>query len=203
MLESILEFVRTIDPVYVYCVLFAGSYVENIFPPFPGDSVIVFGAYMVGTGTWRFDGVLISTTAGSIAGFMTLFLLGKLLSDKWMGSHLQKIQERAEYKKTEKWFDKYGYYLIAGNRFFSGVRSVISLFAGITRLNTKKVFFYALLSCIVWNFALILAGSKLGENWEMVTEIIKKYNIAVIGILVCVVIGYFIRKLIVRKRSNG
>ncbi|MFC1558885.1 DedA family protein [candidate division KSB1 bacterium] len=51
-------------------------YLENIFPPLPGDSVVVIGAYLVGIGYLKFELTYIVTGIGSILGLMTLYYVG-------------------------------------------------------------------------------------------------------------------------------
>ena len=49
-LRDLFEAAQRLDPKWLYPVLLVSSYVENIFPPLPGDTVTVFGAYLVGRG---------------------------------------------------------------------------------------------------------------------------------------------------------
>jgi len=201
-MEWFFEFIRNADPVWMYTGLFLGCYIENVFSPFPGDSVVVLGAYLVGTGTLRFDMVFISTTVGSMFGFGTIFAFGRFAAEKWISTGRLKLVNSKRYRLTEKWFEKYGYWIIVANRFLSGIRSVISLFAGISNLSTIKVLLYALVSTIIWHSILIFAGLKLGENWEQVETYIKKYNVILFSVLGLIVLFIIIRWFIKRKKTD-
>lgn len=187
-MEGILDFISGTNLFWIYTFLFFGSYVENLLPPVPGDTVVVFGAYLVGIGTLRFDLALLTTTLGSIAGFMTMYGIGVIFGRKIVDSARWSFFSSREFEKIESWFEKYGYKIVAANRFFSGARALVSLFAGVAKLNIKKVFTLALVSCILWNTILVYAGSKVGENWESITDIISKYNIVMIAILASLLI---------------
>jgi membrane protein DedA with SNARE-associated domain len=200
-MEWFFDFIRNTDPVWMYTGLFLGCYIENVFSPFPGDSVVVLGAYLVGTGSLRFDMVFISTTVGSMLGFVTIFAFGRFVAGKWISTGRLKIVNTKQYRITERWFDKYGYWVIVANRFLSGIRSVISLFAGISHLKTFKVLIYALISTVIWHSILIFAGFKLGENWEHVELYIKKYNIILFSILGAAVLIVLLRWLIKRRKT--
>ena len=192
-MESLLHSLETANPLWAYFILFVSAFIENIFPPIPGDTVTVFGAYLVGRGFLNFWGVLISTTLGSIAGFMAVFALAYWIEWKLIEKYRPKWVERSKIDRVEKWFRQYGYWIVLINRFLSGIRSIISLVAGLSKMNTLLVFLLALISCFVWNGALIGLGALLGENWELIGHFLKVYNqIVIIALVVGIVIfaGY-------------
>jgi len=201
-MENLIETFGNLSPVLVYCGLFLGAYIENIFPPVPGDSIVVFGAYLVGIGTLRIELAFICTTVGSVLGFMTYFYLGRFLGKKYITSGRLRIVTYDKYERVEKWFARYGYWVIAANRFLSGARSVISFTAGAVKLEQIKAFLLALLSCALWNWILLLAGYKVGENWDVVIHYLKAYNKIVFGIILVIVACYAAGKWISRKRSK-
>src|SRR3990172_563766 len=189
----------------IFFFLFLSSVVENLFPPIPGDTVTIFGAFLVGTGRLDFIPVYLSTTIGSAVGFMLLIFVGRLLMREFFIKKDYKFFSAKMIVKAESWFQRYGYLVVLANRFLPGVRSVISLTAGIARLDLSKVFLLSLVSSAVWNLLWILVGFFLGNNWEMVREgaahILKQYNIGafiVIGVLIICFIGY----RIIKKRIN-
>ena len=75
MLEYIESLISQVDPMLAYFILFVSAYEENTFPPVPGDTVTVIGAYLITTGKLSFTGVWLSTTFGSVLGFMTMFYI--------------------------------------------------------------------------------------------------------------------------------
>ncbi len=188
--------------VYLYLFLFGSSVVENLFPPAPGDTITVFGAFLVGIGKLDFFIVYAVTTLGSSVGFMILFYAGAFLEMEFFLNTRFKIFSSHKILAAEKWFNKYGYYAVALNRFLPGVRSVISIVAGVSHLNGLRVFLLSIISAMLWNFIWIYSGYTLGNNWEMVNQkisaIIKNYNMAA-GIILTVAIIFFAVKQMIKK----
>ena len=109
----------------------------------------------------------------------------------------EKVFKEEDIKKVETWFGKWGYWVIFANRFLSGTRSVISLFAGLFHLHPLSVFGLSLLSALIWNALLINAGMLLGDNWEVIIDLISRYN-QIFIVLIVIIAGY----LIYRSRKN-
>lgn len=179
---------------------------ENLFPPVPGDTITVFGAFLVGVGKLDFFIVYTVTTIGSSIGFILLFYAGAYLEMEFFLNTKIKVFSNQKILSAEKWFSKYGYYVVIMNRFLPGIRSVISIVAGISGLNGIKVFFMATVSALAWNFLWIYTGYTIGNNWEMVNQkisvIIRNYNIAAIAILLLGLAVYYAFKTLKRRQEN-
>jgi membrane protein DedA with SNARE-associated domain len=184
------------DTQTIYIFLFASAIMENLFPPIPGDTITVFGAFLVGTGRLDFFIVYAVTTVGSSVGFLILFYAGAFLEREFFIHTDIRFFSARSIIAAEKWFNRHGYYIVAVNRFLPGIRSVISIAAGISGLNGFKVFILSLLSAMAWNFLWIYSGYALGNNWEFVRDkisiIIRNYNIAAGIILALGCLVYFI-----------
>ncbi len=186
----------------VYLALFLSAYIENIFPPIPGDTVTVIGAYFVGTGRLNFWWVYLSTSLGSIAGFMTLYGLAYWLQWQLIERYRPKWVQKSHLDRVENWFQRYGYWVVLFNRFLSGARSVISIVAGLSKLNGFLVFFFASISVLLWNGALIYLGAFLGKSWEEIVEYVKLYNKIILIVVVAVLLVLAIIYL-KRNRNSG
>ncbi|MFH1479930.1 MAG: DedA family protein [Pseudomonadota bacterium] len=201
--DLFLNYLYSLPDGMIYLLLGVSAFVENVFPPIPGDTITVFGAFLVGIGKLDFFWVFLSTTIGSLAGFMCLFCIGRYLGRTFFINKNYRFFKARDILRAEEWFGRHGYILIALNRFLPGVRSAISLAGGITRLKSLRVMLFALLSCGTWNMIWILLGYVLGTHWEIVrsrtSDIMMKYNIGVF-ILFGIVIILFILKRKYRKR---
>jgi membrane protein DedA with SNARE-associated domain len=194
LLDKLLQILLPQSNLFLYIFLFLSAIVENLFPPIPGDTITAFGAFMVGTGRLNYALVYISTTAGSVIGFMSLFYIGRYLEREFFLQKDFKYFSVQSIVAAEKWFDKYGFLVILGNRFLPGVRSVISIVSGISNLSPVKVFLLSLISAAAWNFIWIQAGFMLGNNWDAVKKnfaiILSRYNLIAGIILVAALAGY-------------
>ena len=196
--ETFLNYLHSLPDALIYLLLGLSAYVENIFPPIPGDTITAFGAFLVGIGRLDFFGVYICTTLGSLLGFMTLFWLGLYMGRRFFLEKDYRFFKAKDIVRAEAWYRKYGYLLVAFNRFLPGIRSVISLAGGLSRLKVMSVALLALLSCAVWNLIWILLGYVLGTNWEVfearITAILTGYNIVVLALFALVIIFFVIRR---------
>jgi membrane protein DedA with SNARE-associated domain len=193
ILAEMMQLIESIDPLFSYILLGLASFVENIFPPAPGDVITIFGASLIASGHLTYTGVLISTTVGSVAGFMLYYYLGLKLGKAFFLSGRFSFLSEKSVAKTEQWFDRYGYKLILVNRFLSGLRSVISIFCGISRLSALKVFITCTTSALVWNIILITAGATLGENWDLVKTYLADYGKVIILVMLVGGLIWFLR----------
>jgi membrane protein DedA with SNARE-associated domain len=188
----------------LYVMLSASAFVENVFPPIPGDTITAFGAFLVGSGRLSFFGVFISTTLGSLAGFMFLFWIGNLLGRRFFIERDLWFFKAEDIVRAEKWFKKYGYLLVLLNRFFPGIRSVISIAGGISRLSTLKVGLLALVSSAIWNLGWISIGFALGTKWDLVRErmgyLLGRYQMAIVILGCFLLAGFFLYKLLKRGK---
>ena len=205
LLGYIIDYLLPRDNSFLYVFLFLSAVVENLFPPIPGDTITAFGAFLVGTGRLDYTLVYLVTTTGSVAGFMFLFLLGKMLGKKFFVEKNYSFFPTENINAAEGWFQKYGYFVVLGNRFLPGIRSVISIVSGISRLSTLKVFIFSLASAAVWNIIWIHTGYLLGNNWDIVKErmssILATYNIGVGIVFGLFIAGYLLLRFYKKRKK--
>ena len=186
------------DPL-IYFLLGLSAFVENIFPPAPGDTITAFGAFLVGTKRLHFFGMYVATTLGSLSGFMFLFWIGGVLGRRYFIERDYRFFKAEDIIRAEEWFRKYGYFLILLNRFLPGIRSVISIAGGISKLRVLRVTFLALISCCVWNLIWISVGYTLGSNWETargeIEHIMAWYNFTILILFALLILFLVVRKL--------
>ena len=191
MLEQIIVTLSNLPNETIYFSLFAIAFIEYLFPPIPGDTIMVFGAYLVGVGKLDLLTVYVLTTLGNMGGFLVLFFVGKHYGRWFFLKKNYRFFPREMILKTEKWFQRYGVGLIAANRFFSGARSAISLIAGISNMKAFTTTLAAFFSSTIWNAILISAGYFLGKNWHAFMIIIKRYNQFLIIAIILSLLFYF------------
>ena len=205
-LNAFLEWVSALPGPLIYGILGLSAFIENIFPPVPGDTVTAFGAFLVGAKHLSFAGVYVSTTLGSLLGFMCLFWIGRLLGRRFFMEEDLWVFKAEDLVRAEAWFKKYGYFLVLMNRFLPGIRSVISVSGGISNLRAWRVGLLALVSASAWNLIWIVLGYVLGNNWakakDHLSHIMGRYNAAVLALLgLCVL--YVVFRWWMKKRKPG
>jgi membrane protein DedA with SNARE-associated domain len=203
--QKFLSFIDSLPNILAYLFLGLSAFMENLFPPIPGDTITAFGAFLVGTGKLGFAGVYASTTIGSFLGFLTLFWIGSFLGRHFFIKRDYTFLKARDIIRAEQWFGRYGYFLIALNRFLPGIRSAISVAGGISRLKIIWVALLSLVSCAAWNLIWITLGFSLGSRWDIVenkmSDMMKNYDIAMFIILALLVVSFVLWKRHRQRRS--
>ncbi len=203
MFEDILKFITQLTPFWIYITLFLFAFVENVFPPSPSDLVVVVGGSLISQGVIHFLPTLIITSLGSVLGFMTLYFIGAQLDKRVIRAGKIKFISLDALDKAELWFNKYGYFIIAANRFLPGTRSVISFFAGLSELDVKRTVGLALLSSFAWNSIIIYLGIIFGNNIELIDYYLNTYSNIVITVTAAILLFFTIRYFFRKRKKAG
>ena len=201
MLEQILSYINTIDPVWIYFILFFFSFIENVFPPSPSDVVVIIGATLIASTSMGFVPVLFITSIGSAMGFILMYYMGKLFGEKIIRTGRLKFIDEETLFKVDTWFRNHGYKLILANRFLPGTRSVISFFSGMHELHLGKTFICSAVSAFLWNAVIIFVGMKFGQNVEKIDFYLSAYS----NIIICLTLiaaAVFIFRFFYKRRKK-
>jgi len=198
MLEPLIEILLGLPPLGVFVFAFVIAWVENLFPPSPSDALLVLVGTLIGLGTVDFLPLLVTSTAGSVSGFVTAYYLGRRFGPAIVKSPWVPFLDATLMEKVERWFDRWHGLIIVVNRFLAGTRAVIAFAAGIVRLPAARTFLYCALSATAWNALMLFAGQHLGANWRNIEDVLSTYGWVVSGLLVLLLAVWFIRK---RRRS--
>lgn len=178
-------------------------FIENIFPPIPSEIILPFGGFVTTLEKSEVTvfGLIIFATLGSIFGAFILYWIGTLLNVNKLETWLEKKWikrlgfKKNEVEKTVKFFEKWEGVAVFFGRCVPIVRSLISIPAGMVKMNLLKFTLYTAFGSLVWNTLLISAGAFLGENWRNVVTLVDEYKNIVLIILAAVVIFLMIRYL--------
>ena len=199
-LVDLLEWTTMLSPLWAYVLLAVISFGENVIPPVPGDLAIVVAGYLAGAGQLSYGPVvLIASTCGTL-GFMVMYLLGRRFGDSVLAGRIKWLPSKRIYR-VRRWLLKWGYLLIAANRFLSGLRSVISITVGAAQMQSGRTAVFAAISSIAWTALIAYAGVIVGENWEIVAVYLRRYS-AVVGTLILLVIAALTIRLLLKKRAG-
>lgn len=172
--------------------------IENIFPPIPSEVILTFGGYMTTYTNLNIIGVIIASTIGSLVGAIVLYYLGKILNKerliKIVDGKIGKVLclKKDDILKADEWFDNKGYKSVFFCRFVPIVRSLISIPAGMSEMNIPKFLIYTVIGSLIWNSVLVILGSIVGENWEMIVNIFDTYSTVALIVLVLIFIVFVI-----------
>ncbi|MEP0549058.1 MAG: DedA family protein [Rhodothermales bacterium] len=190
LLGDIVTWMQGLSPVWIYVTVFGVAYLENVVPPIPGDMIVVFGGYLAGLGQVGLVPVILLATVAGTLGFMSMYAVGRTVGEAVLDpDRMRWIPKQAAWK-VRAWLQKYGYGVVAANRFLSGARAVISLMVGVARMPAGPVAVWAALSAAVWTGIIAYLGAVVGDNWALVGEWLKRYGQGVTVVLVVVAVVY-------------
>jgi membrane-associated protein len=158
-------------------ILFFATFVEYVFPPFPGDLLVVLGAWYAVQGQLSWWATFASVTAGGIAGAWIDHRIGAALGRRLARRAAQRSALREErLARFEASYRRWGGLLLVANRFLPGVRAFVFLAAGASGIPLRKVLLLGGLSAALWNAALLAAGALVAHNVEELVALVDRYT---------------------------
>lgn len=179
---------------------------ENLFPPIPSEVVLPLAGFTVAQGSLNFVSVFVWSVLGSVVGAYILYAIGA-----WLG--IDRLRAIADWMWLVKasdvdaamtFFHKWGRPSVFIGRLIPGVRSLISIPAGLDRMNLLTFGLWTTLGSGIWNAILIYLGFILGDNWEQATQYADTYSTVIYAILALIILGFllfFIRRAM-RERAG-
>lgn len=168
-----------------YWFVFIFMIIESSFIPFPSEVVIPPAAYLAATkGDMNVYGVVLVATAGAIVGALVNYYLsvwiGRPLVYKFADSRVGHacLINRAKVDRAEAYFDKHGAISTFIGRLIPAVRQLISIPAGLARMNIVRFIVFTGLGALLWNAILGALGYWLGKTVPMniLEAKIEQYN---------------------------
>lgn len=169
---------------------------ESACMPVPSEIVMPFAGFLVAQGDSGMSllGIIIAgslgCTIGSIAAYVFGFYAGRPLILRY-GKYVL-IREK-HLVTAEEWFEKWGDKATFIARLLPVIRTVISLPAGIAKMNFKKFVFYSFVGSVPWTFMLAYVGYVLGSEWESIKGVFRELDIVVVVAAIAVVAYYAYR----------
>lgn len=179
---------------------------ENVFPPIPSEVILAFGGFMTTYTGLQPVFVILCATAGSLLGALVLYFLGRLLGlkriEKLADKYGKFIRLKAkDIEKANAWYQKHENKAVFFCRMVPVLRSLISVPAGIAKMNLISFLLLTAFGSLIWNTALVFAGVLLGDNWGTVLKYFDIYKVVIL-VLLGVLLAGLIVFLIVRAKKK-
>jgi len=177
-------------------------FLENIIPPIPSEIIMPLGGFFVYQQKLNFYILVLCGLLGTILGSLPWYYLGRLVNEKRLSNFLD---NKGKYLgitsndliKSKRWFDKYGVSLVFWGRLVPGIRTLISVPAGIELMPIRKFLFWTTLGSLIWVSLLTYAGYFFGENYPIIETYLDQIKLFVKPILILIAL-YFFTKLLIR-----
>jgi membrane protein DedA with SNARE-associated domain len=178
---------------------------DNLFPPIPSEIILPLAGFAASQGTFSLAGALIATTLGSVIGAVILYGLGRGFGREraaWVFAKVPLLKV-SDLEKTEAWFAKHGAKAVFFGRMVPIFRSLISLPAGVERMNFALFFMLTTAGSLLWNSIFVISGYKLGENWDKVEPYADTFQKFVIMAVLVVIVAFVVVRVRELKRGDA
>lgn len=171
-----------------YLALFICMVLENMNVPIPSEIILGFAGFLVSQDIFSFWPTVVIGTAAGIAGSVISYYMGAKGGRDMILKHTAKGGLGAKKMIAAKdWFENYGAIAIFTGRLLPGVRTFISLPAGIAQFPLPEFVLLTVLGTVPWTIFLVYVGSALGHNWTLLLD--YKWEIAAVCVVISAVIA--------------
>lgn len=178
--------------------------VETILPFLPSEVALPLAGFSANRGDFGLVAAIVSATIGSVAGAVVLYWISLrfgLERTRAVLSRVPLVTER-DIDKGVAWFARNDAKAVFWGRMVPGIRSLVSIPAGVERMSMRRFLLYTTAGSLIWNIIWIVSGYQLGENWESV----EKYGSVLKYLLVAAVLVFavwFLRYKIRSRRAQA
>ncbi|WP_090715202.1 DedA family protein [Paenibacillus typhae] len=179
---EMLKWIQELFANYGYNVLFFGLLLEFVALPFPGETTMAFAGFLSYTGRLDFLTLVVVAFAGTTAGMTITYFIGLKAGlpfiqryGKWF------LFSPAKLDKTQRWFERYGSFLISIGYFIPGVRHFTGYFAGIIALPFRKFALYAYGGALIWVILFLGIGKVFGPQWMGIFHLFELYALWIVS----------------------
>lgn len=172
-----------------YLGVFIAMAIESCLIPLPSELIMPFAGFLVAQGRLEFLPAVFVGALGNLAGSLLAYFLGTKIPEKTIVDFLAKygrfiLVSPHEYEKAAGWLKTNGHAVSFVSRLMPGIRTVISLPAGVAKIKISHFVGYTFVGSFIWSALLTFVGVKLGENWEQVGSFLHKFDLViVVGLL--------------------
>lgn len=199
MASWIIEFISATGYLGIIFLMF----LESLFPPIPSELIMPLASHLAADGKFNMFLTVLAGTLGSVLGTIPLYFAGRLFGEKRLRAFADRhgrwiTLSQQDIDRGFKWFQVHGNVAVLFCRVVPGIRSLISIPAGITEMNLMVFLIFTTIGTAVWVGLLSFLGYILGENFSNVGDYIDP-----VSTVIFIVIGVlYIYRVIIHKTSQ-
>ena len=192
-----------------YGAIALAMFLENLIPPIPSELIMPLGGFYVSQGQLDFFPVVLAGLIGTVIGAMPWYGIGRLVNEERLEKWLEKNGRwiginPQELARSRKWFNRYGVSLVFWGRLIPGIRTLISVPAGVELMPITPFLIWTTAGSLIWTLFLTITGFILGDNYGNIEKWISPFSsifkiiiILFISLALITVIYKTLRKLII------
>jgi len=180
---------------------------ESALLPIPSEITMPFAGFLASQGVLNFWLVVTIGAFANLIGSLIAYGVGFYLEEHIILSIIRKFGKfvlitEHDYLRAVLWLKKYGNPIAFFSRLLPGVRTFISLPAGLSEMNILKFSIYTFFGSFIWSAFLTYIGFTLGKNWHSLDPYYRKFEYGIAGLLIIGVLFYINHKLKIVKFKN-
>jgi membrane-associated protein len=185
-------------------ILFFATSVEYVFPPFPGDLLLVLAAWYASHGALSWPATFLWVTAGAMTGAWINYRIGA-----WLAPRVSRRAEAGGHPFAEKLarfevsYRRWGGWLLVFNRFLPGIRAFLFVAAGASGIPLRRVLLLGSISACVWNALMLAIGAFAVRNVDELVRLFMTYTRVAWAVLGAVALAVVARAIARRVRAGS
>ena len=204
MINQIIEFLAHIAITIIdnlgYSGIALAMAIESANIPLPSEIIMPFSGFLVSSGRFTFFNAVLAGSLGGTIGSVVSYGLGFYGGEKLVRKLIKKYGKyllifEYELDHAMSWFKTHGQLVTFTSRLLPVIRTVISLPAGMSRMDFKKFAFFAFVGTFIWSLPLTYLGKTLGDNWNTLGKYFHQFDIAIVIIGLATLVWYIVHKL--------
>jgi membrane protein DedA with SNARE-associated domain len=181
-------------PLLGYALISLGMFLENLVPPIPAELIMPLGGFLAHKGTLQLGPVIAAGLLGTVLGAWFWYGIGRLINEerlehllgrhgRWLGVTPHGLRQ------SRRWFTHHGSAVVFWGRLVPGVRTLISVPAGIEMMPQPGFLAWTTAGSSILVVLLALAGKTLGENYGNVLRWMEPISKLVIQLGLALALG--------------
>jgi len=184
-------------------------FLENLIPPIPSELIMPLGGFYVSQGQLDLFPVVLAGLLGTLIGALPWYGIGRLVNEerlehwlekngRWLGINPQELA------RSRKWFNRYGVSLVFWGRLVPGIRTLISVPAGVELMPITPFLLWTTAGSLIWTLFLTITGFYLGDNYGNIEKWISPFSsifkfiiILILSVALITLIYKTLRKIII------
>lgn len=193
-INQIVQHIFAYGSFWVYAVIWMACFIENLFPPFPGDTFILVGGALVGLGRLELVPLMLVVNSAGMSSVMLLYLFGRKKGRDFFLKRDYKYFSAQDVQDMGRKLDDHGIWIMSVSRFVVGFRAAIAVAAGIGRYSAWRTFIFSLVSYVAFSSLIVYVSMKVMHHFEAIKKFVSAYNWAFWAVLALIVGWWVIRR---------
>jgi len=184
MIEELLATLASQPAWLIYLVVGLGAAIENIFPPIPADTFVLFGAFLATRGDANEWIVLASTWTANVGSALIVYGLARRYGRSAFQTSIgRRILNPGQLERIGGFYDRFGIWAIFFSRFLPALRAVVPVFAGVSGFGFWRTAIPLAVASAAWYGLVVLVGTAAGKNWNAIQDLFGRFNtgFAIVG----------------------